>query len=152
MHLVTYLQFQHASETTLSSSYTTVCEGHTADADVHWMTARFARQCQAHADALTPVLGRLDAPSEPVPERLHVQGLAVIRTGLAGLLRDLQELFQLVTLVDVTWSLVGQAGKAIRDTELMHIIDDCAVQSRAQLDWLRMRMQMTAPQALLVAT
>ncbi|MFG2452824.1 hypothetical protein ACGFSG_25925 [Streptomyces sp. NPDC048512] len=151
MHLVTYLQFQQASESTLASSYTTVCQGHVADADVHWMTGRFARQCEIHADALQPVLARLDTPGEPVPERLHVQGLTTIRAGLAGLLRDLQELYQLVSLVDTTWSLVGQAAQAIRDWELIKIVEGCAAQTTAQLDWLRMRMQMTAPQALLVA-
>ncbi|MFI8185303.1 hypothetical protein OG539_41785 [Actinacidiphila glaucinigra] len=151
MHLVTYLQFQRASEITLGSSYTVISEGHIADADVRWTTARFSRQCAAHADALVPVLARLDAPDESVPERLHIQGVAAARTGPAGLLRDLLDLYQLGNLLDITWSLVGQAGRAIRDHELLRVIDDCAAQTTAQLDWLRMRMKEAAPQTLLVA-
>ncbi|MEU4098719.1 hypothetical protein [Streptomyces sp. NPDC026673] len=151
MHLVTYLQFQRASETTLGRSYTAISEGHITDADVHWTTARFSRQCVAHADALAPVLARLDTPDEPVPERLHIQGITTARTGPAGLLRDLLDLYQFANLLDITWSLVGQAGRAIRDHELLRVIDECAAETTAQLNWLRMRMKEAAPQTLLVA-
>ncbi|MEU0603610.1 hypothetical protein ABZ484_36110 [Streptomyces sp. NPDC006393] len=87
-----------------------------------------------------------------VPERLHPQGISVVRTVPAGLLRDLQDLYQFVSLVDITWSLVKQAGQALRDGELLRVIDDCAVRTTAQLDWLRMRMKAAAPQTLLVAS
>ncbi|MEU3663446.1 hypothetical protein AB0E77_27450 [Streptomyces sp. NPDC032940] len=152
MHLVTYLDFQHTSEATLGSSFTVVSEGHTADADVHWAAARFARQCAAHSEALGPVLARLDAPDEPVPERLHVQGITTVRPGPAGLLRDLLDLYQLVNLVDITWHLVTQAGSALRDHELLRAAGTCSAETTAQLDWLRMRMKSAAPQTLLVAT
>ncbi|MFJ6076588.1 hypothetical protein ACIQFU_38235 [Streptomyces sp. NPDC093065] len=152
MHLVTYLGFQHTGEATLGSSFTVVSEGHTGDADVHWATARFARQCAAHREALAPVLDRLGAADEPAPERLHAQGLTTARTGPAGLLRDLLDLYQLVNLVDITWHLVTQAGSALRDHELLEAVDTCSTETTAQLDWLRMRMKTAAPQTLLVAT
>ncbi|MFD7064530.1 hypothetical protein [Streptomyces sp. NPDC059906] len=152
MHLVTYLGLQRTSEATLSSSFTVVSEGHIADADVHWAAARFARQCAAHSQALDPVLARLDEPDESAPERLHVQGITAARSGPAGLLRDLLDLYQLVNLVDITWHLVAQAGNALRDHELLQAIDACSAETTAQLDWLRMRMKAAAPQTLLVAT
>lgn len=152
MHLVTYLDLLQTSEDTLTGSYTVVSEGHADDADVHWTTARFAGDCATHAQALAPVLARLDAPQGPAPERLHPQGIAATRTGPAGLLRDLQDLYQLVSLVDITWSLIKQAAQALRDLELLQVIEDCAAQTAAQLDWLRMRMKTAAPQTLLVAT
>ncbi|MFC8217888.1 hypothetical protein ACFUTY_06915 [Streptomyces sp. NPDC057362] len=151
MHLVTYLGFQHTSEAALAGSFTVVSEGHTGDADVHWAAARFARQCAAHSRALDPVLARLDAPDEPAPERLHVQGITTARPGPAGLLRDLLDLYQLANLVDITWHLVAQAGSALRDHELLQAVETCSAQTAAQLDWLRMRMKTAAPQTLLVA-
>lgn len=152
MHLVTYLDLLKTSETTLGSSFTVVSAGHAPDADVHWTTARLARQCAAHADALAPVLARLAPPDEPAPERLHVQGMTAARGGPAGLLRDLQELYQLTGLVDITWTLVGQAAQALRDRGLLDVVDTCAPQTAAQLGWLRTRMKAAAPQTLLVAT
>lgn len=150
MHLVTYLDFVRHAEQALGRSYRLVSEGHAADADVHYMTAGFARQCTAHADALAPVLSRSDPSAEPGPERLHAEGLSSHRAGPLGLLRDLQDLYQLASLIDITWTLVRQAGQGARDRDLLQVVDRCAPQTAAQLAWLRMRMMAAAPQTLLV--
>jgi hypothetical protein len=119
---------------------------------VHYVTARFARQCTAHADALTPVLARSDPPTQPEPERLHAQGPSSRRPGLIGLLRDLQDLYRLASLVDITWTLVRKASQGARDRDLLDVADRCAPQTTAQLAWLRMRMIAAAPQTLPVAS
>ncbi|WP_255950638.1 hypothetical protein [Streptomyces odontomachi] len=152
MHLTTYLHFLRTTEETLGDSYRTVSDGHGADSDVHWTTARFARQCTAHAQALAPVLDRYAPAEEPAPERLHVQGLASVRNGPAGLLRDLQDLYQLTNLVDITWTLIRQAASAVRDRDLIDLTHQCGQETTAQLDWTRMRMKVAAPQTLIVAT
>lgn len=151
MHLVTYLQFLQHAEQTLGRSYQLVSDGHAADADVHYMAAGFACQCAVHADDLAPVLARSDPPAEPGPERLHAQGLSSHRAGPIGLLRDLQDLYQLASLVDITWSLVRQAAQGAHDLDLLHVVDRCAPQTATQLAWLRARMTAAAPQTLLVA-
>lgn len=151
MHLVTYLAFLQQTERSLADSYRAISDGHLGDADVHYMTAFFARQCAGHADALAPVLDRYEPAREPEPERLHVRPLDTYRAGPIGLLRDLQELYQLANLVDITWTLVGQAGHGARDRELLDAVGRCAPQTTEQLAWLRMRMKAAAPQTLLVA-
>ena len=151
MHLVTYLTFLQRSEEALGHSYRVVADGHAADADVHYPTARFAAQCLAHGAALASVLDRFQPATEPEPDRLHVQALRAHRPGPLGLLRDLQDLYQLANLVDVTWTLVGQAAHGARDEELVQVVERCAAQTTAQLAWLRMRMMAAAPQTLLVA-
>jgi hypothetical protein len=151
MHLVTYLDFLRHAEQTLGRSCRLVSDGHAADADVHFMTGDFARQCTAHADALALVVSRSDPPAEPGPERLHAQEPSSHRAGALGLLRDLQDLYQLASLVDITWTLIRQAGQGARDPDLLHVVDRCAPQTAAQLAWLRMRMMAAAPQTLLVA-
>lgn len=128
-----------------------VSNGHAADADMHYMTACFADQCAGHAEALAPILTHSAPATEPEPDRLHVQVLGSHRAGAIGLLRDLQDLYQLGNLVDITWTLVGQAGHGARDQDLLHVVDRCAPQTTAQLAWLRMRMKAAAPQTLLVA-
>lgn len=152
MHLVTYLDFLQATEDSLAHSYRVVSDGHAADADVHWTTGRFADQCHAHAQTLATVLARRERADEPVPERLHAQALSSARTGPAGLLRDLQDLYQLTTLLDITRVLIDQAGQAARDHNLLDATARCATETTAQLAWLRMRMKAAAPQTLLVAT
>lgn len=152
MYLVTYITLLGRSEETLGRSYRLISRGHVGDADVHYMTAGFAEQCFAHAVALAPVLERLEPPLEPEPERLHAEGLSSHRAGPIGLLRDLQDLYQLANLVDITWTVVGQAAQGARDRGLIEVVDRCAPQITAQLAWLRMRMKAAAPQTLLVAT
>ena len=46
--------------------------------------------------------------SDDEPERLHAEGLAQTRTGPVGLLRDLQDLYLLVSFVEMTWTVVGR--------------------------------------------
>ena len=152
MHLVTYLEFLRQSELTLGESYRVVSAGHRADDDVHYASRGFASECTAHADALAPVLARTEPATEPEPERLHAEPLHAHRDGAIGLLRDLQDLYQLANLVDITWTLVGQAAYGARDGNLIHVVEDCAPQTAAQLAWLRMRMKAAAPQTLLVAS
>lgn len=151
MHLVSYLGFLQRAEETLGRSYRLVSAGHAADGDVHYMTAAFDRQCLAHSRALAPVYARADPPTEPEPDRFHVRALDAHRPGPAGLLRDLQDLYQLVSLIDITWVLVGQAAQGLRDTNLLGVVDRCAPETGEQLAWLRMRMKAAAPQTLLVS-
>jgi hypothetical protein len=151
MYLVTYITFLGRAEETLGRSYRLISQGHVADADVHYMTAGFAQQCFAHAVALAPILARSALPTEPQPERLHVDGPQSHRAGPVGLLRDLQDLYQLANLVDITWTVVGQAAQGARDRDLLHVVHHCIPETRAQLAWLRMRIKAAAPQTLLVA-
>jgi hypothetical protein len=60
------------------------------------------------------------------------------------LLRDLQELYLLASLVVITWTVVKQAAQGLRDAE-------CESQTKTQLAWLAARMKQAAPQALIVA-
>ncbi|HEU5241725.1 MAG TPA: hypothetical protein VFU25_06915, partial [Ornithinibacter sp.] len=73
------------------------------------------------------------------------------RSGGVGLLRDLHDLYLLVSYLDIAWTMVGQAAKAVRDDELSGVVGWCETETSAQLSWLRTRMKEAAPQALVVA-
>jgi hypothetical protein len=118
---------------------------------VHYTCGGFARTCDAHAAALAPLRERYAAYAEAEPDRLHAPGLTQARSGPIGLLRDLQDLYQLATLVASTWTLIGQAAQGARDRELIELTSGCHPETGAQLAWLRMRMKAEAPQTLLVA-
>jgi hypothetical protein len=151
MHLATYLDLLHQGSGALSSSLRTVADGHAADADVHHTAQQLASTYDGHQGSLNRIVERYeDHPAGP-PERLHAEALTTTRTGGAGLLRDLLDLYLLATYLQQAWTLVGQAAKANRDRDLVGRVADCSSDLHTTLAWLETRMKAAAPQALLVA-
>ncbi len=152
MNLNIYLGMLHQAESTLAESFRQVAAGHGTEPDVHFLCHTLAQQCEEHGRLLRPVVQRYgEAQSDDEPERLHAEGLSSTREGPVGLLRDLQDLYLLASLVDVTWTMVKQAGSALRDRELLGIVEQCDGETSVQLRWLQTRMKQAAPQALIVA-
>lgn len=151
MHLATYLGLLHTGEETLAASLRQVADGHGDESDVHHQLARLAGWCDAHVDALAPLVDRYGEHPGGEPERLHAVGLSETRTGGLGLLRDLHDLYVLASYVDIAWTLVGQAAQGARDEEAVAVVRRCEGETSRLLDLLRTRMSQAAPQALLVA-
>jgi hypothetical protein len=152
MNLKIYLGLLLKAEETLARSYREVAEGPGAEPDVHFLCLTLAQQCDAHERRLRPVVERYgEDTSENEPERLHAEGLAETRSGPVGLLRDLQDLYLLASLVDITWAMIKQAASALRDRELLEVVEKCDSETTIQLQWLQTRMKQAAPQALVAA-
>ena len=119
---------------------------------MHFLCHTLAQQCEEHSRLLLPAVQRYgEVLSDDEPERLHAEGLSTTRNGPVGLLRDLQDLYLLASLVDVTWTMVKQAGSALRDRELLDVVARCDGETSVQLRWLQTRMKQAAPQALVAA-
>ena len=153
MHLATYLGLLHTGEQTLAASLRQVADGHADEGDQSTTSWRcWQTWCDAHVDALAPLVDRYGEHPGGEPERLHAVGLTETRTGGLGLLRDLHDLYVLASYVDIAWTLVGQAAQGARDEEAVAVVRRCEGEDEAgQLDLLRTRMSQAAPQALLVA-
>ncbi|RCW45938.1 hypothetical protein DFQ14_102240 [Halopolyspora algeriensis] len=152
MKLPVYLGLLREAERVLAESFRQVADGHAAEPDVHFLSHTLAQQCLAHYEALDPIVQRYgEARQEDEPERLHAEGLGRIRSGPVGLLRDLQDVYMLASVVEITWKLVGQAAEALRDRELLELVARCHKETSTHLDWLKTRMEQTAPQALIAA-
>jgi hypothetical protein len=151
-HLATYVGLVHASEVTLADAFDTVGQGHSVHPDVLFTCQALAAMSRDHVARLQAVVERYgeDAAVEE-PQRLHAAGLAEVREGPVGLLRDLQDLHMLVSLVDSTWTVIGQAAQGLRDEELTAIQGAACKDTARQLAWLVTRMKAAAPQALIVA-
>jgi hypothetical protein len=150
--LPVYLGLLHRSEGTLAASFRQVSDGHGHEPDVYFLCQALAAQCDEHQRALAPIIERYgEVDDDGGPERLHADGLAETRSGPIGLLRDLQDLYLLASLVDITWTMVKQAAQGLRDTDLLDVVTDCDGQTATQLRWLQTRMKQAAPQALIVA-
>jgi hypothetical protein len=151
-HLSTYVGLADRSEETLASSLRAVADGHAHVSDVHFTCRMLADWSDEHRLRLAPVVERYGEERDvDEPERLHAAGLAEVREGEVGLLRDLQDLHVLASLVQTTWTVVAQGAQGLRDRELLEIAGSCNEGTARQLAWLNTRMKVAAPQALIVA-
>ena len=153
-HVGTYLHLACHSEATLAASLRAVGEGHADQADVFHTCHTLAKMSDAHVNALAPVAQRYQDTHDQVeePERLHAAGVAEVRPGQIGLLRDLQDLHMLAGLVQTTWTVLAQGAQGLRDEELLDIATSSNAETSRQLSWLNTRMKAAAPQALIVAS
>jgi hypothetical protein len=152
MKLPVYLSLLAGSERTLAEAYRQVADAHGDEPDVHFLCLTLATQCDAHRERLDGVIAHYGAaPADDEPERLHAAGLGEPRTGALGLLRDLQDVYLLASLTDITWKIVKQAAQALRDGELLEVVATCEHEIAVQLRWLQSRMKQAAPQALIAA-
>ncbi len=154
-HLATYVALLHRAEQTLSDSLRTVGEGHAQHPDVLFTCQALAEMSDQHVRQLAPIAQRYgeQADGEDIkePERLHAAGLAHTRSGPVGLLRDLQDLHLLATLVQTSWTVVSQAAQGLHDKELHQLAVHANAEISRQLSWLNTRMKAAAPQALIVS-
>lgn len=152
MKLPVYIGLLDEAEATLANSFRVVAHGHGEEPDVHFLLETLAGQCDAHREALKPVIERYGEDTEGDEEhRLTANGVREVRSGPLALLLDLQDLYVLVNHIDVTWMMVGQAAKGDRDGQLLDIVTRCEGDTELQIRWLKTRMKQAAPQALLVA-
>lgn len=151
-HLTTYVGLADHSEQTLADSLRAVAEGHADVADVFHTCHLLAQWSDANREALAPIAERYgEADDVDEPERLHAAGLAGAREGEIGLLRDLQDLHVLATLVRTTWTVIAQGAQGLRDRDLLDVAQRAGSQTERQLSWLTTRMKVAAPQALIIA-
>ena len=151
-HLTTYIGLADHSEKTLADSFRAIAEGHAHVADVFHTCQMLAGWSDDNRQALAPIVERYgEAEDVDEPERLHAAGLAEAREGEVGLLRDLQDLHVLATLVQTTWTVIAQGAQGLRDRELLEVAQHANDQTSRQLTWLNTRMTQAAPQALIVA-
>ena len=148
-HLATYVGLADHSEQVLAESFRTVAEGHADAADVHHLCLTLAAMSEAHRSRLAPVLERYGQDDVDEPERLRAEALPHAREGELGLLRDLQDLHLLATLVRSSWVVIAQGAQGLRDRELLDVAQASRAETDRQLGWLDTRMKAAAPQALL---
>lgn len=152
-HLTTYIGLADHSEETLADSFRAIGHGHASIPDVFFTCQTLAAMSDQHRQLLEPIIdryGEQHADGAEEPERLHAAGLATARSGEIGLLRDLQDLHVLSTLVHTTWTVLSQGAQGLRDHHLLDVSQHASSDTARQLSWLTTRMKAAAPQALIV--
>jgi hypothetical protein len=161
MRLGTAVKRLHEAELDLAGDMRKTGERHAADHDVFHQTRTFARQCEQHAQQLSPIAGRYGSgvPDEDDGEGLWESVLEAVRRRSAELvgrrpesgillLRDLRELYLSARETLVTWEIVSQGAMAARDEELVELAKKCRPETELQVKWALTQIKTTAPQAL----
>jgi hypothetical protein len=151
-HLATYVGLADHSEQALAESLRAVAQGHGGIPDVVHTCRTLATMSDDHRQRLAPVVERYGEQDVTEPARLRAQAMRGAREGEVGLLRDLQDLHLLATLVQSTWTVIIQGAQGLRDEELLDIARASSSDTSRQIAWLNTRMKAAAAQALIVST
>ncbi len=152
MHVGNYLGLAHASDDQLADALTTVADHHGDEPDVHETCLLLAAWSRDHRATLAPLIERYAEQKSAEPERLKQTLFQEPRGGSLALLRDLHDLWLLANEVNLCWTVLAQAARALRDKELTAACTNLSHDTERQIAWLHTRIAQAAPQALVVAS
>ncbi len=150
MHVGDYIGLVHRSERELSQAFADVAARNKEEPDVVSTCKLMASWSTEHINALEPFTKRYEEHRENEPEALREAIFKGPRSGGFGLLRDLHDLWLLANESHVSWIVLTQAARALRDEELVKVCSMGDKQNARQLAWLLTRVKQTAPQTLVV--
>jgi hypothetical protein len=151
MHVGNYLGLLENSERQLADALMVIAQHHKDEPDVEQTCKLLASWSQQSLEKLKPFIDRYSEAKSDEPERLKQDLFKEPRTGSLALLRDLHDLWLLANEVQLCWTVLDQAAKALRDRDLEAACTQCGAQTKRQVKWLSHRIRQAAPQALVVA-
>jgi hypothetical protein len=151
MHLANYLALLQNSEQQLADALIAIANHHRDEPDIYGTCKLLSSWSQKSLQALQPFIDRYHSQKGEEPERLRQTLFQEPRTGSLALLRDLHDLWLLANEVDLCLTVLMQAAKALRDSELESTCNLLQDQTHRQIAWLIQRIKQAAPQALVVA-
>src|SRR5689334_23219461 len=119
MHIGKYIDLVHRTEIDLAKSFKTIADAHGDEVDVYQTCVLLASWSQTLADDLEPIALRYREESDKEPDRLTQTLLQRPRKGSMALLRDLHDVYLIVTEVQVCCTILKQGATGLRDTELL---------------------------------
>ena len=151
MHIGRYINLVHKTEVDLVKAFKLVASAHGDEVDVYQTCMLLSSWSQTLADDSEKFVHKYKEEHDEEPDRLTTTLLKKARKGSMALLRDLHDVYLIVTEVDICCTILKQAATGLRDKELLSLCEEIERQSKRQLAWLQTRMKMAAPQILIVA-
>jgi hypothetical protein len=151
MHIGNYLGLVHQSETDTAKAFRMIAKEHGDEVDVYQTCMLLASWSDNHVHSLTPFVEKYSEEKSKEPDRLKSALFEKTRTGSLALLRDLHDLYLLVTEVDLCWIILLQAASGLRDKQLIETCENLSNETKRQLSWLMTRIKSAAPQTLIAA-
>ena len=151
MHIGKYIDLVHRTEKDLVKAFKLVAKAHGDEVDVEQTCLLLSTWSEQLADELEPVAKRYKKESDKEPDRLTKTLLKKTRKGSMALLRDLHDLYLIVSEVLICCTILKQGGTALADEELVAVCEEIERQTTRQSSWLMTRIKSAAPQTLIVA-
>lgn len=151
MHIGKYIDLVHRTELDLVKAFKLVGHAHSDEVDVFQTCTLLSSWSQILADNIEVFAKKYGEESDNEPDRLTQMLLKKTRKGSMALLRDLHDLYLIVSEVQICCTILKQGATGLRDEELMEACEETERQTKRQLSWLTTRMKSAAPQTLIVA-
>lgn len=151
MHVGNYLGLVHQSQEHLGSAFDTIAQHHQDEPDVYVECKLMSSWCRDSLQPLEPLVERYGEERSEEPERLHSDLFQGPRQGGLGLLRDLHDLWLMANEAYISWTVLSQAARALRDRDLEQVCQTGLSTAERQIAWLTTRIKQSAPQALVAA-
>jgi hypothetical protein len=148
----------HASETHLASSLRRLSDRHKVDHEVFHVARDLARWSDEHAGRLAEI-GRhyavdLDGDGQhgsALVSRIRQKGAELAgrrpEPGLL-LLTQLRDLHLEAASVSLDWEVLAQTAQAMKDAELLGVVEECHPETLRQLRWANAKVKELAAQAM----
>ena len=146
-------------EVDLAKQLQLIGQRHATEHDVYHLGQTLAQQCAAHIERLRPFVdlyGAHPADSDAASTSGVVEKLRRAASEAVGrsdapalqLLRDLRDTYLLAQRVELDWTILVQAAKAVRDGDLLGVATSCQEETEHTAAWLRTKIKEGAPQVL----
>jgi hypothetical protein len=141
------------SELEMAEAFKKVADHHKDEPDIYYMCMMMAGWSEDHARKIEPFRAQYQADAEKTkePERLSQSLFKSPRKGSLALLRDLHDLWLINKEIEISWMVLLQASRALRDIQLESLCTNLQAETKRQGDWLLTRIKQAAPQTLVVA-
>ncbi len=149
-HIREYLGLLHGSEQGFAAALDMVADAHASEPDVLNLCRVLAGWSRRELADLAQLIARYGEAHEAEPERIAKALKPKRRQTGFGLVRDLHDCWLLAQESHVSLVVLDQAAKALRDAEMMRLIERMVDQNQRQRSWLFTRIKQAAPQALIV--
>lgn len=150
IHVADYIGLLHQSEQQLEQAFKDVAEHHKDEPDVYATCNLLASWSKTQSETIEKFKDRYSEHKENEPGDLRKEIFHGPRSGGIGLVRDLHDLWLLANESHISWIVLLQASKSLRDKELESAVKEGDKQNKRQLAWILTRIKQAAPQALVV--
>src|SRR4051794_27413316 len=133
MHVGNYLGLLENSERELAEALKSVAKHHGDEPDILQTCQMLAGWSEKHRQQLKPFISRYNEKKEDEPDKLKQELFGGPRKGSLALLRDLHDLCLMANEVKLCWTVLLQAGYALRDKELQGLCTELSKQTERQL-------------------
>jgi hypothetical protein len=149
-HIAEYLSLATSGEKNLMEAFLSIKAQHSFEPDVVEMCDKFSTWSEHHLKALENLTDQYGKQTNDEPGEITDALLSKPKMGSFGLLRDLHSLSTLVHHTEMSWIVLLQAARALRDVQMEAVCVECGAELKKQTMWLQTKIKNAAPQVPVV--